>query len=104
MLSTLAGWASELVLGGKRGGGYLRDHEAGVEPADSTRKGGRPLSRVSVEEGDAALGERADLGQHERHDVGADRHRLGVEIAARKDVAVVGEDERIVGHGVRLAL
>ena len=36
--------------------------------------------------------------------VGRERHRLGVEIAAGQDLALVGEHQRVVGHAVRFAL
>ena len=82
----------------------LRHHEAGVEPARFDEEGRQAAQARVDEEGDAALGNRAYLGKDDRHDVGADRHGLGVEIPARKDVAVVGEDDRIVGHRIRFDL
>ena len=36
--------------------------------------------------------------------IGREGDRLGMEVAAREDLAGLGEDQRIVGDAVRLAL
>ena len=46
---------------------------------------------------DPPLGERADLAERERDDVGGEGDRLGVKVAARQRLVVLGEDQRIVG-------
>ena len=91
-----------LVLRRERRGGDVRHHEAGVEPGSRTRNGGKPRQRRIDQQRDAPLGERADLGDRQRQDVGGERDRLGVEVAAREDLARFREHERIVGHRVRL--
>ena len=72
-----------------------------LSPLASTRNGGRPEGFVD-QEGDPPLRHRADLGERDGEQVGADRHRLGVEVAAGEHVAIVGEDQRIVGDRVGL--
>ena len=97
-----------LVLAGKRRGRDLRQHEAGVE-ARLRRQEGRQLAQRGIgEQRDPAFRERADLGQRERDLIGGERHRLAMEIAARKDRAGFagcrgGEHQRIVRDAVRLA-
>ncbi len=54
------------------------------------------------QERDAALGQRADLGDREGQHVGGERHRLAMEIAARQHLVGVGEDQRVVGHAIGL--
>ena len=51
----------------------------------------------------AALGNRTDLGDGERAGIRCEGDRLGVEVAARDELRLVGEHQRIVGHRVRLA-
>ena len=96
------GMGQRLVLGGQRRRRHMGDHEAGIEPALGDEEGRQAAHHRVGEERDAALGEGADLGDGEGEDVGGDRHRLGVEIAAREDLAVLGEDQRVVGDGDRL--
>ena len=76
-----------LVLAGERRGRDLRQHEAGVEARLRGQEGRQLAQRGVGEQRDAALRERADLGQRERDLIGGKRHRLAVEIAARKDRA-----------------
>ena len=82
--STLAGCASDLVLRGERRRRHVRDHEAGIEPAFGDEEGRQAAHRWIDQQRDAALGQRADLGDGEGQAVGGERHRLGVEIAARE--------------------
>ena len=51
---------------------------------------------------DAALGQRADLGDGQGDIVGGHGHRLGVEVAAGNHLAFGGEHQRVVRHGVGL--
>ena len=103
-LSTLAGCASDLFSRGQRRRRHVRDHEAAVEPRLG-REERRQARHAGVDQHrDAALGDRADLGDRDRHRVGGQRDRLGVEVAARDQLAaVVREDQRVVGDGVGLA-
>ena len=74
-----------LVLGRQRRRGHLRDHEAGVDAAilDQER---RQAGEVGIhQQRDAALRQRADLGDREREVVGGEGDRLGVEVAAGQD-------------------
>ena len=76
-----------LVLARQRRRGHVGDHEAAVQ----ARVGGeerRQARHAGVDQHrDAPLGDRADLGDRDRHRVGGQRHRLGVEVAARDDRA-----------------
>ena len=52
----------------------------------------------------APLGERRELAQREPEVIERERERLPVEVAARAGLAVVREEQRVVGHRVELAL
>ena len=96
-----------LVLARQRRGGDVGDHEAAVQ-ARLGREERRQARDAGVDQHrDAALGDRADLGDRDRHRVGGERDRLGVEVAARDDAAfgavIADEDQRVVGHRVGLA-
>ncbi len=92
-----------LVLAHQRRRRHLRDHQAGVEAGLRRQERRQVVAERRVDhQGDAALRDGADLGQRERDLVGGEGDRLGVEIAARDDPALVDENERIVGHGVGL--
>ena len=45
-------------------------------PGFGVRNAGKPRQRRVDQHGDAALGERADLADRQRHHVGGERHRL----------------------------
>ena len=53
---------------------------------------------------DAPLADAAQVGDGRGQQVGGQRDRLGVEVAAGEHLAGVGEDQRIVGGRVHLAL
>ena len=76
-----------LVLRDERGGGDLRQHEAGVQARLRGQEGGQAGERRIDQHGDAPLGERADLAERQRQNVGGEGDRLGVEIAAGDDLA-----------------
>jgi hypothetical protein len=68
------------------------------------RQEGRQARDVAVDQhGDAALGDGAHLGDGQAIASAGQRHRLGVEVAAADHGAVVGKDQRVVGHGIGLA-
>jgi len=93
-----------LVLRGQGRRGDLRDHEAGVE-ARLLGQERRQAAQVRVhEQGDPPLRHAAYLRDREREHVGGEADRLGVEVAPRQDLAGLGEDDRVVRHGVRLDL
>jgi hypothetical protein len=96
------GMRERLVLGGERRRGHVRDHESGVEARGRGEEGRQPGDGRVDQQRDAPLGERADLGNREREVVGGERHRLGVEVAARERLPGLREHERIVGDAVRL--
>ncbi len=101
--STLPGKAMRLVLAGQRRRGHLGHHEARIE-ARLRHQEGRQAAHLRIHhQRGAALGERADLGDRDRHRVGGDRDRLGVEVAAGDDLAGIGEDQRVVGDRIGLA-
>ena len=90
-----------LVLRDERRGRHLRDHEAGVQPRLRRQERRQAGERRIDQHRDAPLRQRADLAKRNRDHVGGEGHRLGVEIAAGQRLAVVGEDQRIVGDAVR---
>ena len=47
-------------------------------------------------------GDGTDLGERERDLVGRERHRLGVEVAARENAGIGAEHERVVGDRIGL--
>ena len=73
-----------------------------LRPGFGIKKAGRPGERRVDEHRTAPLHDIADLGRREGEHVGRERDRLGVEIAARKDLASIGHHQRIVGDAVRL--
>ena len=75
-----------------------------LSPGLGVRNAGRPLWLGVGEQRHAPLGEVADLGQRHRDPVGRERHRLGVEVAAGEDLALLREHQRVVGDAVGLAL
>ncbi len=92
------------VLGDQGGGRHLGDHEAGVQPAFLDQKG-RQFAHLRIDQdGGATLGDIADLAQSHGDLIGCESNGFGVEVAARDHVAVLDEDQRIVGDGVGLAL
>ena len=97
--STLAGWASDLFSLASAAAVTWAIMKPELSPARRVRNGGRPRHAGVDQHRDAPLGDRADLGDRERQRVGGERHRLGVEVAARtmRLAAVVGEDQRVVG-------
>ena len=79
-----------LVLAGQRRRRHVRDHEAAVQPGVGGQERRQPRHAGVDQHRDAALGDRADLGDREGHRVGGQRDRLGVEVAARDHrIAVV---------------
>ena len=90
-----------LVLRDESGRRHLGEHEARVEPRVRRQEGRQAAQRRIDQHGDPPLGERPDLAKRERDHVGGESNRLGVKVAARQRLVVLGEDERIVGDGVR---
>ena len=97
-----AGVGQALVLGGQCGSGYLGNHEAGVHTAVSNQEGWQARQARIEQQRHAALRDRTDLGHGQRNDVGRKGHGLGVEVAARDDLARVGEHQRVVRCGIGL--
>ena len=70
--------ALRLVLGHQRGRGVLDDHEPRVEARARGQERGQPARALLVEQQvDAALGDRADLGERGREVVGDQRRPAG---------------------------
>jgi hypothetical protein len=93
-----------LALVHERGGRVLGDHQARAE-AGGRRQEPRQLRVAGRQQRiGAALAVGGQLGEREREVVQRQRQRLAVEVAARDDLAVVREDERIVGDRGELAL
>ena len=88
--STLAGCASSLFSEASAAAVTCAIMNPEFTPPSLTRNGGRPGKRGVDEQRDAPLGQRADLGHREREIVGRERHRLGVEVAARQHLGRVG--------------
>ena len=82
-------WMGErLVLAGESRGGYLSDHETGVEAAFFDQEG-RQLRHMGIDQqGHPPLGQRPDFGDGERQVVGGHGHRFGGEGAAGHDQAL----------------
>ena len=93
-----------LVFRHERRCGDLRQHESRVEPR-ARREKRRQARQCGIDEhGDAAFGERSDLTQRQRDDIGGKRDRLGVEVATGQHGIVFRKDQRIVGNAVRFDL
>ena len=92
---------SLFVLGDERRRGHLGDHESGVKPRLGREERRQPGERWIDQKRDPPLGERADFADRERNHVGGEGDRLGVKVAARQRFVGIGEDERIVGNGIR---
>ena len=96
------GISALFVFGDQRRGGHLRHHEARVE-ARTRRQERRQAGESGINQhSDAPLGERTDLTNRQRKNVGGERDGLGVEVAAGERRVVFGENERVVGNPVRL--
>ena len=93
-----------LVLRDQRRRRHLRDHEAGIEPRPWRQERRQARQRRIDEHRQPALRQRADLADRHGDHVGGEGHRLGVEIAARQRLAVLREDQRVVGDAVGLRL
>ena len=96
------GVGERLVLGGEGRGGDLRDHQAGLQAAVAGQERGQAGERRVHEPLDAPLADRAELRHRDRQHVGRDGHRLAVEVAAREQLARLGEHHRVVGGRVHL--
>ena len=81
--STDAGCASDLFSEASAAAVTCAIMKPELTPPSSTRNGGSPDRFVSIMQRDAALGQRADLGNREREVVRGEGDGLGVKIAAR---------------------
>ena len=93
------GIAVHLVLAHHRCGGILRNHETGVQTGIGNkefRKSAQPHDKL----GDAPLGYIAQFCQGDAEKVVGDGKRLAVEVTARNDTVLIGEDSGIVSHGI----
>ena len=88
------------VFGSQRGGGDVRNHEAGIDAAVFHQKRWQAGQCGIDQQGDAPLGQRADFSNGQRQIVRRKRHRLGVEIAARQHLTRVRKNQRVVRHAV----
>src|SRR5258708_31104364 len=87
------------ILGRQRSTRDLRNHEPRIDAAILDEKWWQP-GQVTVEQQcSTPLGDRPDLRNSNGELVRCERDRLCVEVAARKNIAVV-EDEWIVGCGI----
>jgi hypothetical protein len=106
-LSTLAGWASDLFSLASDAAVTWAIMKPLLRPGSADEERRQARDAGVDEHRDAALGDRADLGDRDRHRVGGERDRLRVEVAARHDRAFLAvgadEDERVVGDRVRFA-
>ena len=96
--------AESLALRRERGRRDLSHHEPGVEARILDEKGRQRGEGGIGELLDAAFADGAEFSQAHREQVGADGHRLSVKITPGKDLAILGKDERVVGHRVHLHL
>ena len=85
--STLAGWASALFSETSAAAVTCAIIKPECSPPSRARKAGRPRERRVHEPLDAPLADARELGGRDRQQVGRERHRLAVEVAAREDLA-----------------
>ena len=85
-LSTLAGWASDLFSLASAAAVTWAIMKPQLRPGLGGEEGRQARHAGVDQHRDAPLGDRADLGDRERHRVGGERHRLGVEVAAGDDL------------------
>src|SRR5205085_11063925 len=86
-----------LALVQERDGDDLRDHVARLDARASGEEGRQPLVLVGVDEAvNAAFDDVAEVHERDARVVEGERERRAVEVAARYDLARVGEDERVV--------
>ena len=97
------GMGQGLVLRCQGGGHHLGLHEARVEPRLGHQEGRQLAEMGIVEQGHAALGQGAGLGDGQGQHVGRHGHRLGVEVTAREHLAGCAEHQGIIGDAVGLA-
>src|SRR6185312_8398717 len=85
----------------------LRDHVAGVQAGFWRQErlervlAGIPGVRFEQAVG-TPLGEARYLRQRNRQEIERERQRLAVEVAAAQHVAVLREDQRVIGDGIQL--
>src|SRR5205085_3329285 len=92
-----------LALVQERDGDDLRDHVARLDARASGEEGRQPLVLVGVDEAvNPSLDDVAEVHERYARVVEGDGERRAVEVAARNDLARVGEDERVVGGRARL--
>ena len=90
-----------LVLGSERRGGHLRNHETRIYAALLDQEW-RQSRQVRIHhQRDTALGQRADFRDRDGEIVRSKRNGFGVEVATGQNFISIGEDERIVGDGIR---
>jgi len=93
------GIAVHLILAYHRRGSILRNHETGVQTGighKEFRKSTQPHDKL----GDAPLGYIAQLCQGNAEKVVGNGKRLAVEVTARDDTVLIGEDGGIVRHRI----
>ena len=100
--STLAGWASDLFSEARAAAVTWAIIRPGLQAAVAGEERGQAGQRGVHEPLDAPLADGAQLGHRDGEQVGGHRHRLAVEVAAREQLAGLGEDHRVVGGGVHL--
>ena len=99
-----AAWMGDhTVLGDQGGRRHLGDHETGVQAAFLDQEG-RQFAHLGIhQDRGAAFRDIANLAERHGDLIGSESNGFGVKVAARDDVAILDEDQRVVGHGVRLA-
>ena len=85
--------------------GYCAPAKPLLRPGSpATRNSGRPVAEVPVEQPvGPPLGEHAELGERDRHEVHHEGDRLAVEVRAVEDLLAL-EEQRVVVGGVQLDL
>ena len=102
IVSTLAGCASVLISEVRAAAVTCAIMKPEWSPL-CAREERRQVAQRGVHQAVAApLADGGELRGRQAHDVGRDRHRRAVEVAARDDVARVGEHHRVVGRRVGL--
>ena len=81
------GSGERFIFAGERGGGDLRDHEAGIEAGLGSEKRRQQAGERIGHLLDAAFGNSAESGDGNRDLIGGHGQRLAVKISAADDVA-----------------
>ena len=94
-----------LVLAHQGRGRHFRDHQAGIQARIPGQERRQIEGQCRIDhQGNSPLRNRSDLGNCKRNLIGGKGHRFGVKVATGNNATGLGQNERIVGGGIRLDL